>query len=246
MNNIMEAYDSPDFKAIHNQADLVTPDGMPLVWGLRLLGLKHATRVYGPDLTPALLSAAELNGIPVGFYGASQKVLNRLLEVVSARWPKLDVRYAFSPPFRPLADEEDEIIVRDINSSGARILFIGLNTPKQDRWMAAHRGRVNAVMMGVGAAFDFCWYKAAGAAMADALGARMVISSGNGAEAPLETLYQARATLRDLAYAASAVRASGRVVHIARTGLVPISSSLFGSLGLSDSDKESRIRSSHN
>jgi N-acetylglucosaminyldiphosphoundecaprenol N-acetyl-beta-D-mannosaminyltransferase len=155
MNNIMEAYDSPDFKAIHNQADLVTPDGMPLVWGLRLLGLKHATRVYGPDLTPALLSAAECNGIPVGFYGASEKVLNRLLEVVSARWPKLDVRYAFSPPFRPLADEEDEIIVRDINSSGARILFIGLNTPKQDRWMAAHRGRVNAVMMGVGAAFDF-------------------------------------------------------------------------------------------
>ena len=63
MNNIMEAYDSPEFKAIHNEADLVTPDGMPLVWGLRLLGLKHATRVYGPDLTPALLSAAELNGI---------------------------------------------------------------------------------------------------------------------------------------------------------------------------------------
>jgi hypothetical protein len=77
--------------------------------------------------------------------------------------------------------------------------------------------------------------------MAHALGARVVISSGNGAEAPLETLYQTRATLRDLAYAASAVRASGRVVHIARIGFVLISSSLFGSLDLSDSDKDSRI-----
>jgi N-acetylglucosaminyldiphosphoundecaprenol N-acetyl-beta-D-mannosaminyltransferase len=155
MNNIMEAYDSPEFKAIHNAADLVTPDGTPLVWGLRLLGLKHASRVYGPDLTPALLSAAERDEIPVGFYGASQEVLDRLLQVVKVRWPKLDVRYAFSPPFRPLTEEEDADVVREINSSGTRILFIGLNTPKQDRWMAAHRGRVNAVMMGVGAAFDF-------------------------------------------------------------------------------------------
>lgn len=155
MNNIMEAYDSPEFKAIHNQADLVTPDGTPLVWGLRLLGLKHASRVYGPDLTPALLSAAESNGITVGFYGASPEVLNRLLAVVNTRWPMLDVRYAFSPPFRPLSEDEDAAVVREINDSGARILFIGLNTPKQDRWMAAHRGRVNVVMMGVGAAFDF-------------------------------------------------------------------------------------------
>jgi N-acetylglucosaminyldiphosphoundecaprenol N-acetyl-beta-D-mannosaminyltransferase len=155
MNNIMEAHDSPEFKAIHNAADLVTPDGTPLVWGLRLLGLKHASRVYGPDLTPALLAAAERDDIPVGFYGASQEVLDRLLEVVKARWPKLDVRYALSPPFRPLTDEEDATVVRDINSSGTRILFVGLNTPKQDRWMAAHRGRVDAVMIGVGAAFDF-------------------------------------------------------------------------------------------
>ena len=93
--------------------------------------------------------------MPVGFYGASQEVLNRLLDVVKARWPKLDVRYALSPPFRPLTDEEDATVVRDINSSGTRILFVGLNTPKQDRWMAAHRGRVDAVMIGVGAAFDF-------------------------------------------------------------------------------------------
>jgi len=155
VNNVMEAYDSPGFRRIMNGADLVTPDGMPLVWGLRALGARHASRVYGPDLTPILLGAAEREGVPVGFYGAGERTLARLLEVVRERFPRLEVPYACSPPFRSLTPAEDEEITRRINDSGARILFVGLNTPKQERWMAAHRGRVNAVMLGVGAAFDF-------------------------------------------------------------------------------------------
>ena len=155
VNNVMESYDSPEFHSVMNQADLVTPDGMPLVWGLKLLGHRSATRVYGPDLTPALLEMAGEKGIPIGFYGASPQVLSRLVKVVQKRFPKVEIAYSYSPPFRPLTAEEDEQVVADINNSGTGILFIGLNTPKQDFWMAAHKGRVQAVMVGVGAAFDF-------------------------------------------------------------------------------------------
>ncbi len=155
VNNVMEAYDSREFRRIMNQADLVTPDGMPLVWGLRMLGAREATRVYGPDLTPVVLGAAERAGVPVGFYGASPGTLERLFAVVRRRYPALEIAYAFAPPFRPLAPAEDAAVVGRIRSSGARILFVGLSTPKQERWMAAHRGRIPAVMLGVGAAFDF-------------------------------------------------------------------------------------------
>ena len=101
----MEAYDSPGFRQVVNDADLVTPDGMPLVWGLRALGAKNATRVYGPDLTPAVLGAAEREGVPVGFYGGSQTTLSRLLEAVLGRFPNLHVAYSYSPAFRPLSPE---------------------------------------------------------------------------------------------------------------------------------------------
>jgi N-acetylglucosaminyldiphosphoundecaprenol N-acetyl-beta-D-mannosaminyltransferase len=128
---------------------------MPLVWGLRRLGHPDATRVYGPDLTPVVLQAAAANHLPVGFYGGSPEALERLQRAMRDQIPGLEIAYAFSPPFRPLTPEEDEEVVAKINISGARILFIGLNNPKQEYWMAAHRGRVQCVMLGVGAAFDF-------------------------------------------------------------------------------------------
>ncbi len=155
VNNVMESYDSTEILRVMNRADLVTPDGMPLVWGLRLLGHKTATRVYGPDLTPIVLEMAASNGIPVGFYGGSPATLRRLTAHIGKRFPALQILYSYSPPFRPLSLEEDRQVVEDINRSGARILFLGLNSPKQDLWMAAHKDRVGAVMVGVGAAFDF-------------------------------------------------------------------------------------------
>jgi N-acetylglucosaminyldiphosphoundecaprenol N-acetyl-beta-D-mannosaminyltransferase len=155
VNNVMEAHDSAEFQRVTNEADLVVPDGMPIVWALRLLGNRAATRVYGPDLTPIILEHAQASGLPVGFYGAAPDVLKRLQEVVAGRFPKLEIAYAYSPPFRPLTLEEDACQVAAINASGTRILFIGLPTPKQDYWMAAHKGRVQAAMVGVGAAFDF-------------------------------------------------------------------------------------------
>jgi N-acetylglucosaminyldiphosphoundecaprenol N-acetyl-beta-D-mannosaminyltransferase len=155
VNNAMESFDSQDFKRVMNEADLVTPDGMPLVWALRALGYKQATRVYGPDLTPIVLEKAAAEGVPVGFYGGAPQVLETLIERVHARFPSLKVAFQYSPPFRPLTPAEDEEITAKINHSGARILFIGLNSPKQDIWMSCHRERIHSVMLGVGAAFDF-------------------------------------------------------------------------------------------
>jgi N-acetylglucosaminyldiphosphoundecaprenol N-acetyl-beta-D-mannosaminyltransferase len=102
-----------------------------------------------------VLAAAGGQRIPVGFYGATDAVLERLIEAARSRYPSLEIAFAWAPPFRPLSEEEDLAVTARINASGARILFVGLSTPKQERWMAAHRGRVQAVMLGVGAAFDF-------------------------------------------------------------------------------------------
>ncbi len=152
---IMEAYDSPEYKRVLNSADLVTPDGMPLVWMMRLKGQPGQERVYGPTLMLHVLEAAARENVPVGFYGSSPEVLQSLLTRMQARFPYLKVDYCFSPPFQEISRKQDAEIVNNINTSAARILFVGLGCPKQERWMAAHRGRVNAVMFGVGAAFDF-------------------------------------------------------------------------------------------
>jgi N-acetylglucosaminyldiphosphoundecaprenol N-acetyl-beta-D-mannosaminyltransferase len=147
--------DEPAFARALAGADLVVPDGMGVVWAMRLLGCRQAQRVYGPDTTLLVLDAAAHRGIAVGFYGGAPATLERLVEAVRTRFPGIQIAYAWSPPFRPLTSQEDEEVVGAINASGARILFVGLGTPKQEYWMAAHRGRVQAVMLGVGAAFDF-------------------------------------------------------------------------------------------
>ena len=151
----MEAYDNPGFRALVNAADLVTPDGMPLVWMLRRLGFPRQERVYGPELTLRVCEAAAMEGIPVGFYGGRPEALEELVCKIKARLPDLEVAYAYSPPFRSLAPNEDAKIVKEINASGARIVFVGLGCPKQERWMAEHKGLIKVVMLGVGAAFDF-------------------------------------------------------------------------------------------
>jgi N-acetylglucosaminyldiphosphoundecaprenol N-acetyl-beta-D-mannosaminyltransferase len=155
VNNVMESHDDRGFLDVMNDCDLVTPDGTPLVWGLKLLGVPDATRVYGPGLTPRLLARAASEGVPVGFYGGSPEVIEALGNVASRRWPDLRIAYAYSPPFRPLDEAEDEEIVGSIVESGARLLFVGLGCPKQERWMHEHRDRLPLVQLGVGAAFDF-------------------------------------------------------------------------------------------
>jgi N-acetylglucosaminyldiphosphoundecaprenol N-acetyl-beta-D-mannosaminyltransferase len=152
---IMEAHDSIDFRNAINSSDLVTPDGMPLVWMLRLKGVKGQTRVYGPILMLHVLEMAAREKIPVGFYGAKDQTLEKLIAHLDGLYPGLKVTYAFSPPFRPLEKQESAQIIQDITASGARILFVGLGCPKQEIWMADHKGKIPVVMLGVGAAFDF-------------------------------------------------------------------------------------------
>jgi N-acetylglucosaminyldiphosphoundecaprenol N-acetyl-beta-D-mannosaminyltransferase len=153
--SVMEARESAKYRTALEEADLVTPDGMPLVWMLRRLGARPASRVYGPDLTLEVLRAAEARGIAVGFYGSSEGVLERLVANLRKRFPRLEIAFQQAPPFRSLSEEEDGEAVSAIIESGARVLFVGLGGAKQDLWMAEHRGQVPAVMLGVGAAFDF-------------------------------------------------------------------------------------------
>jgi N-acetylglucosaminyldiphosphoundecaprenol N-acetyl-beta-D-mannosaminyltransferase len=155
VQTVMTAHDCVIFRSVINQGDLVTADGVPLVWTLRLFGVRTAQRVYGPDLTLRLFSVAEAAGLTVGFYGSTPAVLEKLKTFAASHFPSLKVVYAVSPPFRELSEPEDEAIVRDINNAGAHLLFIGLGCPKQEKWMADHRGRILSVMLGVGAAFDF-------------------------------------------------------------------------------------------
>ncbi len=152
---VMEAFDDEDFRDSLNRADMINPDGMPLVWALRALGESSASRVYGPDAMLAMLDSAERAGVPVGFYGGSEAALALLLGTVRERNPRLKITFSMSPPFRTLTPEEDAAIVREIAAADARILFVGLGCPKQEAWIMDHVGRIPAVMFGVGAAFDF-------------------------------------------------------------------------------------------
>jgi N-acetylglucosaminyldiphosphoundecaprenol N-acetyl-beta-D-mannosaminyltransferase len=152
---IMEAFDSEDFRKIINKADIVTPDGMPIVLMLRILGLKGQKRVYGPTLMEYICEASAQNGVSVGFYGGTSKTLEELDNKFTYRIANLKVGYAHSPPFHNLTSEEDETTIREINASRIKVLFVGLGCPKQEQWIFNHLGKIKAVMIGVGAAFDF-------------------------------------------------------------------------------------------
>jgi len=151
----METYDNQDYLKVVNQADLVVPDGRPLVWALKRLGHERVSQVRGTDLFIILCKEAEKQGVPIGFYGGSNRSLRDINTYLYNKFPALQIVASISPPFRNLTDEEDDAYVEKINDSGARILFVGLGCPKQESWMAAHIDRINCVMIGVGAAFDF-------------------------------------------------------------------------------------------
>lgn len=152
---VVEAAADPAYGRTIDGADLVTPDGAPVAWMLRHLGHTGQQRVSGPDLMWSLLGGCAREGVSVYFYGATPHALRRLRARVEDAFPALVVAGAESPPFHPLTAAEDAGVVRRINQSGAGVIFVGLGCPKQERWMAAHRGRIQGVMLGVGAAFDF-------------------------------------------------------------------------------------------
>lgn len=155
-HGVIESQYDPDLKAIHARAGLVTPDGMPLVWMARRLGHHKTERVYGPDLMERLTEVSSRKGYRQYYFGGGDGLAERLRDKLIARFPGLTVAGTFTPPFRTATPEEDEAIVRMINEAKPDILWVGLSTPKQERWMASHVERLDVpVMVGVGAAFDF-------------------------------------------------------------------------------------------
>jgi N-acetylglucosaminyldiphosphoundecaprenol N-acetyl-beta-D-mannosaminyltransferase len=150
---LTEAHRKPAFASVLRGADLVTPDGMPLVWMLRLLGVGNQDRVAGLDVLAALCHRASIDRVGVFFLGAETDILEKMKTRLAREFPDLPIVGMEPLPFRPLTPTEEEEIVSQINDSGAGLVFVALGCPKQEIWMAEHRGRIPAVMIGLGAVF---------------------------------------------------------------------------------------------
>jgi len=155
MHGVTEARRDPSFKSILNAATLVVPDGMPLVWIGRHRGFSLSRRVYGPEFMWRFCRETLPKGYRHFLYGGSPEALERLAGRMLQEFPGIRIAGTYSPPFRPLTPEEDRQVVETLNASAVDVLWVGLSTPKQERWMYQHRERLNVpAMIGVGAAFD--------------------------------------------------------------------------------------------
>ena len=156
VHGIMESQGAPDLLEIHRRAGMCVPDGMPTVWLGWHQGFKDMDRVYGPDLMLRFLEQSVARGTRHYFFGGAPGVPEQLRDRMVERFPGLRVVGTLSPPFRPMTDDEEARLREDLAASRPDVLWVGLSTPKQERWMAAHVGVVEAgVLIGVGAAFDF-------------------------------------------------------------------------------------------
>jgi len=152
----MTAQEEPAFRRILNEADVATPDGMPLVWALRSFGERNQQRVYGPTLMLHLCRQAAREGHRIFLYGGRPETLPMLSERLSQACPGLPIAGMYSPPFRVLTEQEEHSVRKTITQADPDLIFVGISTPKQETWMSAHRDCFRgAVMIGVGAAFDF-------------------------------------------------------------------------------------------
>jgi N-acetylglucosaminyldiphosphoundecaprenol N-acetyl-beta-D-mannosaminyltransferase len=157
VNLVMSAREDPQTREAVLGATLAVPDGQPLVWALRALGHKRATRVYGPDLMARFCARAALDGTPIYLYGGRTPEALELLEArLRERFPGLRIAGGCSPPFRALSAEEEQSVASAIDASGAQVVWVGTGQPKQEKWMLKMRPRLSApLLVGVGAAFDF-------------------------------------------------------------------------------------------
>ena len=155
VHSVVTARRDPRFARALAEADMNTPDGAPVAWVLRRSGFRRQRRIDGPDLMLRYAAASRAASQSLYLYGGTPDTLEKLRANLVRDYPGLAIAGMHAPPFRPLTPEEDEADVARINASGAAVVFVGLGCPKQELWMQAHRGRVSAVMVGVGAAFDF-------------------------------------------------------------------------------------------
>jgi len=152
---VMESHKDAELKKILNESAGNFPDGMGVAWALKFFGCKFKDRVRGTDLMLRLCDYAEKNKLKIFLYGNTKETLNTLKKKIETMFPKIMIAGMISPPFRPLTKEEDESYAKQINDSGADIVFVSLGAPNQEKWMYKHKGRIKAVQLGVGAAFDF-------------------------------------------------------------------------------------------
>ncbi len=150
---LVEGCRSPQFGEILHNADLVTPDGMPLVWMLRFLGAKRQDRVAGVDVLLSLCKQASENGVSIFFLGSQDIILSKMEKKLAREFPNLDIAGMRSLPFRSLTFEEDRALISSLNRSGAGLILLSLGCPKQEIWMSHHKEKIAAVMIGLGGAF---------------------------------------------------------------------------------------------
>jgi N-acetylglucosaminyldiphosphoundecaprenol N-acetyl-beta-D-mannosaminyltransferase len=168
----MEAFDSPSFQNVVNEADLVVADGKPLAIIQRVLGQKNAQQIRGEDLMKSICELCTERGIRVGLFGASNESILRVVrERLENSHENIEISYSYSPPFTSESPEIRDEVIEDIKDAGVGVLFVGIGCPKQEKWMSNHKTKLNCVMIGVGAAFDFIsgekptapkWCKSAG------------------------------------------------------------------------------------
>ena len=150
---LMEAYWNPEFANILKSSDIVTPDGMPLVWMMRQMGARYQNRVAGMDIFQGLCQLAQTLNISVFFVGSQTEIMSRMENRLVTEFPSLKIAAMEPLPFRPLTEAEDEALIQKINDSGAGIVLVSLGCPKQENWMAQHKNKIQGVMIGLGGVF---------------------------------------------------------------------------------------------
>ena len=155
VHTTVTAYRDEEYRKVQNGSILNMPDGKPLSIVQKLRGYTQAGRVPGPDLMPAIFKLSEKRGYRHYFYGSTPETIEKLGIRLKEAYPRLQIVGMYSPPFRPMTVEEDAEIIEQINETKPDFIWVGLGAPKQERWMAEHKGKVNGIMLGVGAGFDF-------------------------------------------------------------------------------------------
>lgn len=149
------SYEDPEYRAIQNGGIMAIPDGGPLSSVGRKRGFAEMQRTTGPSYLEEILKLSEQHGWRHYFYGGTEETLEKLRIELLQKYPNLQIAEMYSPPFRPLTAEEDSLVIERINEAKPDFVWVGLGAPKQERWMAAHQGKIQGFMVGVGAAFDY-------------------------------------------------------------------------------------------
>lgn len=156
VHTVVTSYENAEYCAIQNNGLMAIPDGGPLATVGKKRGYFQMERTPGPDLMEEIFKLSSTKKYNHFFYGSTEETLELIYKHLTIRYPEIRIVGMYSPPFRPLSEEEDKIIVNKINKVNPDFVWIGLGAPKQEKWMSAHQGKVNGLMIGVGAGFDYC------------------------------------------------------------------------------------------